>query len=116
MRVMGSDATPQAIKWVAFPPPGPVPFGSEIHFGELDNAGWSVQSDEIDLTGAQVTVTSQGANLPVTVSTLPPGYGSNSAISFRPQGWASRPGIDYEVKVTCSSGQVISYTVSPVKC
>src|SRR5262245_20255123 len=67
--------------WMAWPPVGPVPFEAFERggFGQsLDESGWSVQSDDIDLDDAQVTVTEAGAARPVSVSALGHGYGSST--------------------------------------
>lgn len=107
-------------QFTAFPPEGDVPlqlFGNLLGWPDaptLDDTGWSVQSDAITLTKAKVTVTRDGQTLPVTVSVLAPGYGSASAISFRPDGWSTRPG-SYAVSIEGVS-PAIHYTVNVVDC
>jgi len=120
MRVMGSTSVPQPRPWAAFPSPGTVPFDifskNFAWGGGVDQAGWSLQSDIINVEGAQVVI-HQGSNqLPVTVITLARYYGSQFGISFTPSGWTTQAYVDYDVTVTCKGGEVISYRVSPVKC
>ncbi len=103
--------------WTAWPPPGPFPYeGVTMSWVGLDETGWSIQSDTIDLGSASVTVTSDtGGNLPVTVSHLSPNYGSDFAISFVPSGWTSQPGHTYHVEVA-GVASAISYDVQIVDC
>jgi hypothetical protein len=102
--------------WMAWPPPGIVPlqaFGTSR--GTIDETGWTIQSDEIDLDGAVVTVTSNGAEMPVTVTELQGGYGSDSAIRFNPDGWSTTAGQAYAVSVT-GIETPMSYEVVVVDC
>lgn len=102
--------------WMAFPPPGVVPHEAMIaSWATVDSTGWSLQSDDIDLAGAQVEVTRDGEVLPVAVHTLIGGYGSAYAISFTPQGWQTEPGNTYRVEVT-GIAQAIDYEVHIVDC
>lgn len=103
-------------KWTAFPPPGPVPADLfTVSWASVDSTGWTIQSDTISLAGAQVTVTSSGQNLPVTVTQLQSGYGSKYAISLRPSGWTSQAGNTYSVSVTGLS-EPIQYDVEVISC
>ena len=77
--------------------------------------GWSIQSDSINLGGAQVSVMKAGSALPVTVMQLPGGYGSRYALSFTPQGWTSEAGATYEVSIT-GIATPITYSVEMVDC
>lgn len=100
--------------WAAWPPPGQIPiqaFGA--FFAKLDQTGWSIQSDSIDVNSADVTVTSDGADLAVNVTSLLPGYGSQYAISIIPSGWTAAAGKTYHVAV---SGTDIEYDVEVVDC
>ena len=102
--------------WAAWPPPGQIPndaFGS--FFAKLDQTGWTVQSDTIDLGSAEVTVSSDGMDLAVTVTQLGGGYGSRYAIRFNPSGWTSAAGKTYSVKVSGTSTP-IEYDVEVVDC
>jgi uncharacterized protein YkwD len=104
--------------WLAWPPPGVLPIQSVApsRFGDtLDEVGWSLQSDSIELEGATVTVTSGGADMPVTVYDLPGGYGSRYAIRIVPDGWTTTAGQTYGVSVTGTSTP-ISYDVNAVDC
>jgi hypothetical protein len=102
--------------WMAWPPPGIVPlqaFGTGR--GTIDDTGWTIQSDDIDLDGAAVAVMSNGADMPVTVTELLGGYGSDSAIRFNPDGWSTIAGQTYAVSVT-GIETPISYEVVVVDC
>jgi hypothetical protein len=102
--------------WVAFPPAGQVPIQMfKASFASIDSTGWTVQSDSIDLGGAQVTVSDGGTNMPVTVTQLAGGYGSSYAIRFNPQGWTTQAGHTYAVSVTGVSTP-ISYNVEVLAC
>ena len=103
--------------WVAYPPPGDVPIALMQPFSwtSVDETGWSIQSDEIDLSNAQVSVTDDATSLPVTVTQLESGYGSTYALSFFPQGWESQAGHTYRVSVTGVTPS-IAYDVSFVAC
>jgi len=83
--------------------------------GNVDSTGWSVQSDNINLTGAQVTVTMDGAAQPVTVTQLDQNYGAKYAIRFNPSGWATQAGKTYSVAVS-NIPTAINYTVQIVDC
>ena len=110
----GSGSTSRT--WTAWPPPGPVPLEVfEPLFGStLDETGWSIQSQSIDLSVATVTVTHDGSDMPVAQRTLDPWYGSRYAIAFRPSGWTTEPG-RYQVAVT-GIASPFSYEVNVVGC
>jgi hypothetical protein len=102
--------------WMAWPPPGIVPlqaFGNSR--SHIDDTGWTVQSDNINLAGAQVTITAGGMNMPVTVTQLQGGYGSRYAFRFNPTGWDTTAGQTYAVSVT-GIPTPISYQVEVVNC
>ena len=101
--------------FVPWPPVGDVPLQALTIEGSLDAVGWSIQSDTINLAGAQVTVTDAGTSLPVTVMQLPANYGSKYAISFVPMGWSTAAGHTYSVAVT-GTALGISYDVNVVSC
>lgn len=96
--------------WTAWPAPGPFPIQAQV-----DSTGWTVQSDSIALANATVTVTSEGMNLPMKVTSLLGGYGSTHAISMIPQGWKSAAGKTYKVVVS-GIDPVISYEVEFISC
>ncbi len=104
-------------EWIAFPPPGDVPLElmNPFTWTSVDETGWSVQSDDIDLSNAAVSVTDDGTDMPVTVTVLQNGYGSTHAISFIPQGWTSEAGHTYRVSVTGIT-PTIEYDVSIADC
>jgi uncharacterized protein YkwD len=103
--------------WTAWPPPGPFPIEAvnPLGFSSLDETGWTIQSDDIDLSGAQVTITVAGDPRPMNVTVLAPGYGSSTAISMIPQGWATQPDTTYHVLVE-GVAAAIEYDVQVVDC
>jgi hypothetical protein len=115
MMVIGGSGNANK-QWTAYPPPGQVPLELfNVSFQTLDSTGWTVQSDSINLGGAQVTVTDGGTNRPVTVTPLNGGYGSSYAIRFNPQGWSTQAGHTYSVSVT-GIATPINYDVVVVNC
>jgi len=117
MHVIGGNGSAGA-SWTAYPSPGPFPLEAFdiLPFGDtLDQTGWSVQSDSIELGGASASITANGEDRPVSVTTLSPGYGSGSAISLIPQGWTAQPDTNYHVEVV-AGGETISYDVYVVDC
>jgi Cysteine-rich secretory protein family len=104
--------------WLAWPPPGPVPFEA-FHVGgfgrSLDESGWSLQSDSLDLDSAQVSVSDGGQSLPVTTTVLGQGFGSSRAIRFVTSGWSTQAGHTYHVRVSGVS-MPIEYDVEVVDC
>lgn len=112
---LGGSGTANA-PWTAYPSPGVYPIGAaSLSFTSLDETGWSIQSDSIDLAPAQVEITADGTPQPVTVHVLQSGYGSNSAISMIPMGWQITAGVRYHVEVTGTS-TAIAYDVDVVDC
>ena len=104
--------------WMAWPPAGIVPVQAVFAGGTkggADTTGWTVESDSINLANAQVTVTVDGTNMPVTVAQLLGGYGSKYAISFIPMGWTTQPNKTYSVAITGITTP-ISYTVQTITC
>jgi hypothetical protein len=104
--------------WTAWPPPGPFPIEafSEGGFGQtIDETGWTVQSDQVNLDAATVTVTDGGASRPVKTSVLLPGYGSSKAIRFVPDGWEAQVGHTYQVTLGNVSVP-INYQVEVTDC
>jgi Tfp pilus assembly protein PilX len=57
----------------------------------------SVRPDGVSVS--EVTVTVNGEDQPVTVTSLQGGYGSQYAISIIPEGWTSQAGSIYRVEV-----------------
>jgi len=100
--------------FVAWPPPGNVPLQA-ITTTEADTAGWTIQSDSINLNSATVTVMDGATSLPVTVTALPENFGSTYAIRIVPNGWTSTAGHQYAVSVGGITG-TIAYTLSVVDC
>jgi hypothetical protein len=109
------NGTGKAAKpFVAWPPMGPVP-ADVFRVNSLDTAGWTIQSDTINLDTATVTITEAGQDRPVTVAVLPPNYGSRYAIKITPSGWTSQAGHIYAVSLQGTS-MPVAYTVDVVDC
>ncbi len=85
-----------AVDWVAWPPPGKVPFAA-LDDGALDSTGWSIQSSSLNLSNAQVEVSRNGVNLPVRERALVEGAGDYFAVGFVPIGWSTQAGQTYHV-------------------
>jgi len=104
--------------WLAWPPPGIFPLQAYTPRARssLTITGWSFQSmRSMALTNAQVTVTSGGTNLPMTVTQLTGTYGNSNAISMVPNGWDVAAGQTYDVSITGITTPV-SYRVQIVSC
>lgn len=103
-------------EWTAFPSEGAWPIEAmTASFASVDDTGWTIQSQDINLEGGTVTVTEDGVEVPVTVDVLLRNYGSRYAIKLTPQGWTSKAGSTYEVSVT-DIDTPISYQVRMVTC
>ena len=115
----GTDVSGQDL--VMWPPPGKVPAevirpaGFQSYWPDLDDVGWSIQSDSIDLRQAQVTMTANGATVPIVVRSLDSNVGSFYAISLVPVGWHSVPNTRYEVDVR-GIPNPFRYTVTFLDC
>ncbi len=111
---VNGDGTPGA-DWVAWPPPGIFPLSAvDPSWTDIDETGWTIQSDSYDFSGATVTITKGGNPMPVDQTTLLAWYGSESALSMIPQGWTTSPGV-YHVEV----GGVVApfaYDIQVVDC
>lgn len=103
--------------YMTWPPAGVFPLQAYSgSFGvTLNETGWSIQSDAIELDNAVVTVTSEGAALPTTVTQLLGGYGSRYALRFNPDGWEPEAGKTYSVNIT-GIDEAITYDVKFVDC
>ena len=114
MYVLGGSGSSGA-PWTAWPAPGPFPYEAMVvTWADVDDTGWTFQTDTMSLSGAQVTVTSEGVDLPVNVVELGANYGSSQALNILPQGWVSEPGRSYDVEVVASD--TVQYTVELVDC
>jgi uncharacterized protein YkwD len=115
MRVFGGKGKANKT-WMAWPPPGAFPLQAykDRYNRYLDDTGWSIQSD-LDLSNAEVTITSGGEAKPVTVTELEPNYGSKESISIIPNGWKAAAGSTYSVSVT-GAAMPINYDVEIVDC
>jgi uncharacterized protein YkwD len=103
--------------WMAWPPPGPFPVQAyrDAYGRTLDSTGWSIQSKNIDLSQAKVTVTAAGENKPVTVEQLTGSYGGAKAIRIVLGGWKAAPGVAYAVSVS-GTATPIAYEFQLIDC
>ena len=102
--------------WTAWPPPGDFPVEAvELAQSSIDVTGWTIQSDIINLAGAQVSIKDGGIDRPVSVTNLAARYGSQTAIRIVPNGWTTTAGQTYDVSVTGISTP-IDYQVRAVAC
>ncbi|MBT9560248.1 MAG: CAP domain-containing protein [Myxococcales bacterium] len=121
MHVIGGlgSATAGAPRYTAWPPAGKVPLGAfypeTMWWANLDQVGWTVQSDRVNVANATVTVTSDGETLPVDSFPLLSGYGSESAVRFTPKGWQTEAGKTYTVSLSGVTPP-ITYTVEVLDC
>ncbi len=103
--------------WMAWPAPGVIPLQAltAARGVSVDTTGWSIQSENIDLSAAVVTVTLNGVSQPVTLTQLLPNYGTKYAIDFIPTGWKTQAGMTYSVSVSGVT-PAISYQVQIADC
>ncbi|HVY25447.1 MAG TPA: CAP domain-containing protein [Polyangiaceae bacterium] len=103
--------------WMAWPPPGPFPMQAytDVYERSLDSTGWSIQSKSIDLSQAQVTVTSGGQSKAVKVEQLMGTYGQAKAIRIVLDGWKATAGQTYAVSVS-GVATPISYEFQLIDC
>jgi len=103
--------------WMAWPPPGPFPMQAYVdaYKRSLDATGWSIQSKDIDLSKATVTVTSGGQNKAVKVEQLTGNYGQAKAIRVAPDGWKAEVGATYSVSVG-GTATPIAYDFQLIDC
>jgi MYXO-CTERM domain-containing protein len=102
------------VPFVSWPPAGPVPLAAITTTG-VDKAGWSLQSDTINLATATATVTDGTTTEPVTVSTNLPSYGARYAMGILPMGWTEQAGHSYTVTVSGTTTP-IAYTIQVLDC
>lgn len=107
----------QDVVFTAWPPAGAVPLQAfdPMDYGNLDGAGWTVQTNRFSLEGAQVKVTEDGVDRPVQTAPLQDYMGNYYAFKFRPDGWDSEAGHVYHVTVT-NVEEPIEYDVQVVDC
>jgi hypothetical protein len=81
----------------------------------VDEIGWTLQSDSINLNDAMVSVRNRGEDRPVEAWSLLPWYGSQYAIAFRPVGWTSTVDESYDITVVAGD-RTIEWTVQFIGC
>jgi uncharacterized protein YkwD len=116
------DGTGKAGKpWMAWPPPGAFPFQAyaDTYKRSLDDTGWSIQATtqapKLNLSAAQVTVTSGGQARPVKVEQLTGTYGQATAIRIVLDGWKAAAGETYAVNVS-GTATPIAYEFQLIDC
>jgi len=104
-------------EWLAWPPPAafPIQAYSIRQNQSYSDTGWSIQSEDIGLGNATVTVTSGGTALAVDVSDLTGNYGSTEGIRIVPNGWEPEAGQTYAVAVAGVTPP-IAYEIQIVDC
>lgn len=105
--------------WTAWPPAGIVPIEAlhvpQLPWADVDQTGWTIESDSIDVGKAQISITEGGVDRPVVLAALQGGFGSQFAVSMIPQGWTTEAGKTYTVQVDGVPAP-FSYDVQVVQC
>jgi uncharacterized protein YkwD len=97
MWVIGmSGARPSAPEWVAWPPPGYVPY-------TVVNGLWSFAYSGAGFAGATVTMTRNGSPASVTLHPVQNGYGDNTLVWTVQSYSSSKPASDVVYSVTVSN-------------
>lgn len=118
LHVLGGRGRADA-RFTAWPPPGLVPLQALFSQGwaDIDEAGWSVQSDTVPVHRAtEVTVKKDGVVVEVDTWVLDEGYGSAFGLGIRPRGFKTELGSTYEVTIEGSAFDVVTYTFTPIDC
>jgi len=104
--------------WVAWPPPGPAPAEALTAGGvSVDQRGWTLQSDSIDVRQGQVRVADHSnlaQLLPVTRNNLT-SIGSAYGIRWVPDGWSTQSGHSYRVTIANLANPIV-YDIDVVSC
>jgi uncharacterized protein YkwD len=116
LHVIGGEGRAEA-RYTAWPPAGEVPIGLFRLNGwlDLDEAGWSIQSDRIDPAAGEIEVTRDGERVEVEVWSLASGYGSTYGVGLRPKGFRVEVGRTYRVVVD-GPFETIDHSFTPVDC
>ncbi len=116
LHVIGGNGNIRDPQFVAWPPAGPVPFEAT----RADQTGWTIHSNAINLSRANISLTVDGEARPIDVRTLDASGTAAWAMAFRPMGWSAEPGVAYTVRVDDVYGNnwegPIEYTVEMVDC
>jgi hypothetical protein len=86
-----------------------------VAYQTVDQTGWTIQTNNLSLSGAQAEVREDGVTKAVDAAVLLPNYGSQGALKITPQGWTIQAGSEYEVSVNTNS-QTIAYSFLAVDC
>lgn len=105
--VLGGARMPRGRSWVAWPNAGFVPLAAASRI-------WSISSPDLGLSSStRVTVTRDGASVPVTASLRTSGYGDDTVSWMMP---AAVAGSVYAVEVSGLRGANLRYEVRPTAC
>lgn len=102
-----------------WPPAGLVPIQAlfPASWADIDQAGWSVQSDTVPVHRAlEVRVERDGAPVEVATWTLDEGYGSAYGLGLRPVDFRTGVGSTYRVTVEGSSFDAVTWEFTPIDC
>lgn len=116
--IHGQTGPSPARPFTAWPPAGIVPievWGLGGEADTLDDTGWSIQSETINVSSATATVTRDGEVVPTTSASLLPNYGSRYALKITPQGWRAEAGRRYHVSLSGVS-PAVEYDIDVVDC
>ncbi len=116
LHVIGGSGRGTA-RYTAWPPAGEVPLAlfHPSSWLDLDEAGWSIQSDRIDPARADISVTRDGEPVEVETWALASGYGSGYGVGIRPKGWKSEPNKTYRIVID-GPFETIDHSFTPVDC
>lgn len=106
-------------RFTAWPPPGLVPIQAlrPASWADIDQAGWSIQSDTVNVTRAElVTVTKDGVPVEVDTWNLGAGYGSAHGLGLRPKNFRTEVGATYRVTLESSQFDVVDYSFTVIDC
>ncbi len=116
LHVIGGNGRSTA-RYTAWPPAGEVPLGlfRPLSWLDLDEAGWSVQSDRVDPSRGEIRVTRDGAPVEVETWPLASGYGSEYGVGIRPKGWRTEANRTYRIVID-GPFETIDHSFTPVDC
>lgn len=106
-------------RWTAWPPPGFVPRAAlhqRMPWGayDVDKAGWSIQSDSLDVSRATVAITKDGAPVQASTRVLGQNFGSTYGLAIEPIDFDTKDG-RFTVELTLPR-EVILYDFEVVDC
>lgn len=107
-------------EWMAWPPNGKMPLRAfaphaDKGQGDINETGWSIQSDDIDFSKATIKVKAGLTDLKVKVRPLEANIATKFAIAFTPDGWTAEAGKTYQVDVG-GVDKPFTYFVQVLEC